>query len=130
MPWTYVQTSGALFDPEGRSVADGYSGAGDARNNPAMQSVPFRGPIPVGRYAICAPEDTVTHGPYVLPLTPFSTNEMFGRSGFLIHGDSLKHPGDASCGCIILGRIERELIWGSSDHEIDVIATLGKPEED
>jgi hypothetical protein len=35
---------------------------------------------------------------------------MCDRSGFLIHGDSFSHPGDASDGCIILSRPEREAI--------------------
>ena len=39
-----------------------------------------------------------------MPLIPSPTNEMFGRSEFLIHGDSLEHPGAASEGCIILPR--------------------------
>jgi Protein of unknown function (DUF2778) len=43
-------------------------------------------------------------------LTPDPSNDMCGRSGFLIHGDSVSHPGDASDGCIILSRAEREAI--------------------
>jgi len=64
--------------------------------------------------------DTVTHGPYVLPLTPSLNNQMFGRSGFLIHGDSVVNPGTASEGCIILPRAVRQQIWGAGDHVLQV----------
>lgn len=90
-----------------------------------MQTVHNVGPIPAGNYFIQKPEDTVTHGPYVLPLVPYSSNEMFGRSGFLIHGDSVVNPGTASEGCIILSRDVREKIWASTDHGLTVIAFQG-----
>jgi len=35
---------------------------------------------------------------------------MCGRSGFMIHGDSEKHPGEASEGSIILDFAFREII--------------------
>lgn len=79
------------------------------------------GPIPCGLYTIGAHVDTMTHGPFVLPLTPSPQNEMFGRSAFLIHGDSKVAPGSASEGCIILSRSVRERIAKSGDHELRVI---------
>ena len=62
------------------------------------------------------------HGPFVLRLTPAPTNEMFGRDGFLIHGDSIEHPGSASHGCIILPRAIREAIAKSDDDTLHVVA--------
>lgn len=118
--WTYEQRSGSMSQ-DGEPVAVGYSGAGEGKNNPDMQSVPNVGPIPVGLYSIDAPVDTVTHGPFVLRLEPFPANQMFGRAGFLIHGDSVVHPGTASEGCIILGRATREQIWNSGDHQLEVV---------
>jgi hypothetical protein len=47
---------------------------------------------------------------------------MFGRDGFLIHGDSVEHPGTASHGCIIMSRAIREAIAQSDDHELNVVA--------
>lgn len=119
MTWTYYQESGKL-SREGTDVAFGYSGAGDGKNNPAMQEVHNVGPLPRGGYTINAPQDTVTHGPYVLPLTPDTENEMFGRAGFLMHGDSVVHPGTASEGCIIMPRAVREQVWGSGDTRLTV----------
>jgi hypothetical protein len=119
MTWRYAQATGWLAH-DGENVAEGYSGAGEGKNNPAQQDVHNIGPIPVGQYTIGEPSDTKTHGPYVLHLTPDPANEMFGRSGFLIHGDSVVHPGTASEGCIIMPRTVREKIWVSADRDLVV----------
>ena len=119
MTWQYAQSSGQLSQ-DGEAVAVGYSGAGEGKNNPDMQAVHDVGPLPVGRYTIGAPCDTMTHGPYVLRLTPDAANDMCGRAGFLIHGDSVVRPGTASEGCIILPRAVRENIWHSGDTELEV----------
>lgn len=122
--WTFVQSTGELFDARSHCQDIGYSGHADGKNNPAMQDKPLTGPIPQGTYVIGAPHDTPTHGPYVLPLTPFPGNQMFGRNGFLIHGDSLKSPGMASMGCIIVARSAREAIWNSGDHTLEVVDAI------
>lgn len=119
--WTYKQSNGAFSDKTGHTATYGYSGHDDGKNNPKAQSIPDKGPIPQGYYVICAPVDTVTHGPFVLRLDPKPENEMFGRSGFLIHGDSVVHPGTASLGCVILPRVNREQVWSSGDHLLEVI---------
>lgn len=119
MTWAYYQASGKLSH-DGADVALGYSGAGEGKNNPAAQETHNVGPIPRGNYTISGPHDTVTHGPYVLPLTPDPANEMFGRSAFLIHGDSVVHPGTASEGCIIMPRAVREQVWASGDTSLTV----------
>jgi hypothetical protein len=120
MTWRYSQASGWL-SRDGENVAEGYSGAGDGKNNPSMQDVPNVGPIPVGNYTIEKPIDTKTHGPYVLHLTPDDANEMFGRTAFMIHGDSVVHPGTASEGCVIMNRTVREKIWASGDTMLEVV---------
>lgn len=114
--WTYRQSTG-----EFSSLAIGYSGNGEGRNNPVMESVPNEGPIPRGVYEIS--NLTLDHpklGHYVLELVPFSDNDMFGRSGFFIHGDSREHPGLASDGCIVLPLFARETVWESNDHLLEV----------
>lgn len=122
--WTYEQLTGALWDTNGQIIWRGYSGAPSGENNPSMENVTDVGPIPRGYYSIGAPADTVSHGPYVLPLTPAAMNEMYGRSGFLIHGDSIEHPGEASQGCIIMPRAVREQIWTSCDHQLKVVSQV------
>jgi hypothetical protein len=49
---------------------------------------------------------------------------MCGRGGFLIHGDSISHPGDASDGCIILTRPEREAIVKTGSKMLIVVDTI------
>lgn len=120
MSWTYEQSTGRMLQ-DGERVAIGYSGKGECKNDPSAQDVHNAGPIPRGSYTIDAPVDTATHGPYVLRLEPDAGNDMCGRAGFLIHGDSASHPGSASEGCIILGRAIREKIWESDDHALEVV---------
>lgn len=116
--WTYSQGTGELTH-DGQPVAEGYSGLDAGHNNPLMQDVPNVGPLPQGRYAIGEPYDTDTHGPHVMRLTPADGQEMFGRAGFLIHGDNRTHT--ASHGCIILDRTTRNEISASGDDELEVI---------
>ena len=122
MSWTYEQSTGKLYDPEGELVAKGYSGMGVGKNNPALQNVVDVGPLPTGIYTICPPEDSPKHGPYAMALVPDPGNNMHNRSGFMLHGDSKQHPGAASEGCVILDAATRHAIWASTDHMLDVIA--------
>jgi hypothetical protein len=117
--WTYDQATGQ-FSGNGIS-SQGYSGFDDGKNNPAMQDVPDVGPIPRGSWLIARviqwdPEK----GPLVMVLSPAEGTETFGRPGFLIHGDSIEHPGEASHGCIILDHATRQAIVNSEDRELTV----------
>jgi len=119
--WTYIQETGEL-QQDGRPVATGYSGAGAGKNNPDLQDVHDVGPIPKGEWTICGPPiSTGEHGPYVLRLHPAQETETFGRSGFLMHGDSKAAPGTASQGCVILPRSVREEVWKSGDRDLKVV---------
>lgn len=120
--WTYEQLTGKIYQNGGVSLATGYSGFRQGKNNPAMQDVPDVGPIPEGEWAISAPQDSPTHGPYAMHLTPMLDTNTRGRSAFLIHGDSVVHPGEASMGCIILPKFARQRIWESGDHVLNVIS--------
>ncbi len=120
MTWKYEQATGMLSLNE-REVSIGYSGAAEGKNNPELQDVQNIGPIPAGLYVIGEPRDTETHGPFVLDLTPDPDNEMFGRSAFLMHGDSKSHPGTASKGCIIQPRTVREYVVESGDRQLVVV---------
>lgn len=120
--WIYQQSTGKILDPDGAVIGYGYSGKGIHKNNPEAQSQHDEGPIPEGYYTIGDPHNTVTHGPFVLPLNPDPQNKMFGRSGFLIHGDSVTHPGTASLGCIIAARYIREDIAKSPVKLLGVVS--------
>ena len=121
--WIYSQ-AGILSRGVGITgfTAQGYSGKGEGKNNSAFQQIQNIGPIPQGKYSIGEPHDSPEHGPFAMRLTPDPANEMFGRSSFLMHGDSLRDPGEASEGCIIMSRETREHVWSSGDHELQVTA--------
>lgn len=123
LTWIYHQATGALLlgpCPTGR----GYSGAGKTaaggRNNPAMEGVVAKGPIPRGRWKMTGLRlKHPTLGPFVILLEPVGHNAL-GRSLFRIHGDNA--AGDASHGCIILARDLRERIWESGVRDLVVVA--------
>lgn len=143
MAWIFQQSTGQVTDAKGFRYGISYAGHGEGRNNPLLQDVRAGarwdadkqlwipvdglaatdfGPLPCGFYDMQAPVDTEKHGPYVLWLTPDPANQMFGRSGFGWHGDSIEHPGYASEGCICSPRSPRQSAWGSLDHRLQVIA--------
>lgn len=115
--WSHADDSGTL-GAQSVLIGTGYSGMGEGKNNPAMESVRSVGPIPRGSYEIGPIYDTQKLGPRVMPVTPIG-HDALGRSGFFIHGDNATH--DASHGCIILPRTARELIGGSEDNLLKVI---------
>ena len=121
--WIYAQRTGNLTAPDGKMLAiPGYSGHGSGKNAPDMQRVPNIGPCCRGWYTITEPFNSPLHGSFAMRLVPNAANEMYGRGGFMIHGDSLSKPGTASQGCIILSRPVREKIWASGDHRLLVVA--------
>lgn len=119
---SYKIATGTLDDANGNPIGAGYSGQPECKNDPSAVDQHNKGPIPPGLYRIGEPHDTETHGPFVLALTPDPSNEMHGRSGFLIHGDSVSHPGTASHGCIILPRAVRETVHRLGDKDLEVTA--------
>jgi len=122
MKWVYSQGTGKLTHPDGGEFATGYSGAGDGKNNCAMQHVKNVGPIPQGLWHIGSVYDSKKVGPYAIRLEPDATTHTFGRSAFLIHGDNRTHT--ASEGCIILSRRVRNAIIDSGVKLLQVIPIL------
>lgn len=125
----YSQSTGRLTHQEIGLLAVGYAGwddgdgiaePGEGKNDPAAQTVRNIGPVPAGRYTIGEPFSTPTR-PFAMRLIPKPGTETFGRSGFLIHGDSARAPGTASHGCIVVPRVIRWAIWGSGDRELEVV---------
>lgn len=117
--WHYNQITGILKQND-QYEGVGYSGKEECKNNPDKEMVPFRGPIPRGLWYLGTPHDTMDHGPFVIPLTPDNETKLFGRSEFLMHGDSIEHPGCASEGCIIMSRVIRDNVASSLDDELMV----------
>jgi len=117
--WQWDQSAGELRR-DGALISRGYSGNGRGKNNPSMQGAVGVGPIPAGRWTISGKYDSARVGPYALILDPVGHGAL-GRSAFRIHGDSIKAPGTASHGCIILPRAIRERIWKSGDRDLVVV---------
>ena len=118
----YSQSSGKWTNAGGAVLGTGYSGIGAGLNNSAMQHVQGQGPIPQGLYTIEPPKDDAQTGPHSMPLAPDPANQMFGRSAFLIHGDTAAMDHVASHGCIILGPGIRRAIWTEGDPRLTVTA--------
>ena len=122
MTWSYSQATGQLTH-DGEYIAAGYAGLGPDLNKPDSQNIPFKGPLPRGTYNIGPPMADGGHmGPYVLPLSPWSGNNMFDRSGFYVHGDTPARDQFASNGCIVLDRQWRTMIVQSNDPVLTVTA--------
>ena len=123
---TYEATTGRLLNPDGTLLASCYSGLGKDKNNPGSEGIKNCGPLPEGGYTLTDVEDVNggPHGPYVIRLTPDKDNEMHGRSGFLMHSDSISHPGAASEGCIVVlgGLSQRQKIWNQPVHHLTVVS--------
>lgn len=115
--WKYSQTTGRLLAPDGVLEGVGYSGHGPGVNNPFYEDTPNVGPIPQGLYTISPFFNDPQKGRWVCRLIPDPANQMFGRSGFMLHGDAVGHVGEeiASEGCIIMGRAIRQAVAASSD---------------
>jgi RHS repeat-associated protein len=131
LDWVYSQSTGTLthvpsdgVGPPQTIFTGGYSGHGVAVNNPPLDIVPGLGPIPTGTYAMGPELDNVTGSGHTLKgsirLTPDSSNWMYGRGGFLIHGDNARNDKSASEGCIIVPRAVRDKMGRSSDKTMRV----------
>jgi hypothetical protein len=89
----------------------GYSGNQTYHNIPEAQSYKNEGPIPAGEYQLGHVNNH--KGPNTIELSPSSDNNMYGRDGFLIHGDNSAANHTASEGCIILGPAVRQTLIDS-----------------
>lgn len=123
--WVWDQSRGEL-SRNGKLISRGYSGNSRGKNNPALENVPGIGPIPAGLWQIVNVYNSKNVGPFAITLhavdgTLDDTHNPTGRGAFRIHGDSVRAPGTASKGCIILPRKVRETIWSSGDRQLTVI---------
>lgn len=121
--WVFTHSTGIISHND---IAMGvcYSGNGAGLNNTQMQNVFRVGPIPVGMYTIGKFYDDApgpnSKGPVVADLEPDEDNVMYGRSGFMIHGDNKAMNHTASDGCIIAPRFLRACIADSNDNRLVV----------
>ena len=131
LSWEFAQNTGRLTHIDDKTgarkfIAFGYAGNVKGFNNSKLQHVGNVGPLPQGHYTInLNPQTRITvSGSRVtdaLVLTPDKHNEMFDRSGFLIHGRTASWDFGASNGCAIFDYNIREKIWKSGDAQLDVV---------
>jgi hypothetical protein len=101
MTWTYHQSTGELWR-DGKLIAKGYSGAPGHINATASEGIRNHGPIPRGRWRMFyVYQRHARLGPTAIALKP-EGHKALGRSDFMVHADSVRRPGAASQGCIIL----------------------------
>lgn len=103
----YEQATGKLSFQEGgkiRLLGYGYAGKHPHINQTSAEALASRGPLPRGSYRVLPPVSHARLGPVTMFLSPFPTNNMFGRSGFYIHGDNQHANRTASSGCIVLAK--------------------------
>lgn len=120
MTSTYSISTGVLL-VKGLKVGTGYSGHGASLNNPTDIEKVGVGPLPIGTWQIGPWHDDPHLGPLVSHLTPVSVANLYGRSGFYIHGDNalLNHTG--SDGCIVLSLTLRKLLRDAEETYLVVI---------
>ena len=126
MSWTYCQTTGRLYTPQGVHIATGYAGGNEGKNpegvsNHELQEEKGIGPLPVGLYTFGEVVLKSQLGPFAIPLVPDEANQMYGRGGFYCHGDTFELNQSASEGCIIMPRIVRNEMYASPDRQIQVV---------
>ena len=101
MRWVYTQSTGELFR-DGKLVATGYSGAPGHINSTTSEGLRSKGPITRGLWRMFYVYQRHSRlGPVAIALKP-EGHKALGRSDFMIHADSVRKPGTASQGCIIL----------------------------
>lgn len=103
-PYTYDisshRFSGTGYDGSWIDTTSACSGqSGSCRNNPSCTCQKNVGPLPTGTYTL-GNMMTFKGMPYCYQLYPSSSNNMCGRSGFLIHGGDCS--GNPSEGCIVI----------------------------
>jgi hypothetical protein len=126
--WTFSITDGKWYSPSGTFVSKGYAGGNLGHNpegvdNPDDEGIKDVGPLPEGWYTFGEPVQHSKLGTFAIPLIPDPSNDMKGRAGFFLHGDTTP-PGNASEGCIVQPYMTRYATWTSPDHRLQVVRTF------
>lgn len=115
MTWVYKVSTHSFYLNGTHQFNANYSGRPGFKDDSAKECVKGKGPLPRGTYTIgSAFYHRKTKG-WTMRLTPYVENQMCGRDGFMIHGDSSAHPGEASDGCIVLNLPYRKIIAASNN---------------
>jgi hypothetical protein len=126
--WYFESSTGNFFTPDKQLRSRGYAGGNcgknpEGRNNPDMQDQAKIGPLPEGLYTRGKLVPQSRLGKDAIELIPDPNNEMFDRSDFFLHGDTVP-SGNASEGCIIQPHDARMEFNSSDDDQIQVVRTM------
>ena len=77
-------------------------------------------PTPRGTCRIGSPHNSNHTGCHTMNLDPLPGTNTFDQTLLRVHGDSTRHAGQASDGCIVLLHAARQSIRASGDHVIQV----------
>lgn len=99
-------------------VGFGYSGNFTCLNDIHKENQPNVGPLPRGLYKVVRIYDDPHKGRHTCVLEPDPTNKMYGRAGFLCHGDTPTESHNASDGCIIMPLWIRSLFEVGDEIEV------------
>lgn len=108
-------------------LGQGYAGHGTGIDNPAQQGISNTGPIPQGVYSIQQQQTNATNNgndislPSPMRLTPDPSNNILGRTGFLVHGGDMQSQ-NSSHECIVLPSSVRNQIDSSGDQTLRVVS--------
>lgn len=121
--WIYTQSTGELRygTLTAPVIETGYAGKGEGKNSTAHEQIRNVGPLPRGLWQMGGAYTDKKRGVDVIPLFADKHTELYGRSGFLVHGDKAGAPGTASEGCIILGAKTRRRLALSPDRWLVVV---------
>ena len=126
MAWTFEQSTGKLYDPDGTYIGTGYSGGDCGRNPESVNNPDMQGThgctIPQGNYARGQVIEGSHLGAFAIQLIPNPYNQMYGRSGFFMHGDNSEGNQSASEGCLIFPRSIRQEFHDSEESQLNVVA--------
>ncbi|QAR33411.1 DUF2778 domain-containing protein [Geovibrio thiophilus] len=95
----------------------GYAGINRGLNNPAMEQVPFVGPLPKGIYEITGHNSDIAT--YNILLEKIKVDSK--RDSFRIHGGKPEPDRTASQGCTILDLTTRKKILASKIQYLEVV---------
>ena len=124
--WTFEQSTGKLYDPDGTYIGTGYSGGDCGRNPESVNNPDMQGThgctIPQGNYTRGQVIEGSHLGAFAIQLIPNPYNQMYGRAGFFMHGDNSEGNQSASEGCLIFPRSIRQEFHDSEDSMLNVVA--------
>ncbi len=104
----YANKIGEFTNGRNGKKYSAYSGDCDHYNDENSMKLKFKGPLPIGKWEVTKIESH--KGPFTARLQPCPGTEVYGRDGFLIHGDNAKMNLTASQGCIVVEKDCREHI--------------------